>query len=118
VRPGPFGVRRQQRVGRVPGTTLSPSQDKTHQPTDPREHLFPGGHILRVKGLTAGPDGARLPAAQSWEALMPTPQPSREAGYNPGLRQSHDLHHMSVMALVAGAWLPAWTKLKEIRSFR
>jgi hypothetical protein len=38
----PFGVRHQQRVGRLSGTTaLPPSHDKTHQPTNPREHLFP-----------------------------------------------------------------------------
>jgi hypothetical protein len=38
----PFGVRRQQRVGRLSGTTaLPPSHDKTHQLTNPREHLFP-----------------------------------------------------------------------------
>jgi hypothetical protein len=38
----PFGVRRQQRVGRLSGTTpLLPSQDKTHQLASPREHLFP-----------------------------------------------------------------------------
>lgn len=42
TRPGPFGVRRQERVGRLSGTTVPPpSQDKTHEPTDPREHLFP-----------------------------------------------------------------------------
>jgi hypothetical protein len=40
--PCPFGVRRQQRVGRLSGTSvLPPSQDKTHEPTDSREHLFP-----------------------------------------------------------------------------
>jgi hypothetical protein len=39
----PFGVRRQQRVGRLSGTTaLPPSHDKTHQLTNPHEHLFPG----------------------------------------------------------------------------
>jgi hypothetical protein len=38
----PFGIRRQQRVGRLSGTTtLPPRQDKTHQLPNPREHLFP-----------------------------------------------------------------------------
>jgi hypothetical protein len=38
----PFGVRHQQRVGRLSGATaLPPSPDKMHQFTNPREHLFP-----------------------------------------------------------------------------
>jgi hypothetical protein len=38
----PFGVRRQERVGRLAGTTeLPPRHDKTHQLANPREHLFP-----------------------------------------------------------------------------
>jgi hypothetical protein len=38
----PFGVRRQQRVGRLSGTTaLPPSHDTTHPLTNPRGHLFP-----------------------------------------------------------------------------
>ena len=38
----PFGVRRQKRVGRLAGSAeLPPSHDKTHQLTNPHEHLFP-----------------------------------------------------------------------------
>ena len=42
----PFGVRRQEGVGRLLDTTaLPPSHDKTHQLTSPHEHLFPGWHV-------------------------------------------------------------------------
>jgi 4a-hydroxytetrahydrobiopterin dehydratase len=38
----PFGVRRQEGVGRLSGTTVPPPRhDQTYEPTDPREHLFP-----------------------------------------------------------------------------
>lgn len=48
--PCPFGVRRQQRVGRLSGTTVPPpSQDKPHEPTDPREHLFPRRSCCRSR---------------------------------------------------------------------
>jgi hypothetical protein len=51
----PFGVRRQEGVGRLSGTTAPPPRhDQTYEPTDPREHLFPRLELW-VKGLTAGP---------------------------------------------------------------
>jgi hypothetical protein len=44
----PFGVRRQKRIGRLSGTTaLPPRHDKTHQPPNPREHLFHRLGLLR-----------------------------------------------------------------------
>jgi hypothetical protein len=48
--PCPFGVRQQQRVGRLSGTSvLPPSQDKAHEPTDSREHLFPRRSCCRSR---------------------------------------------------------------------
>ena len=44
----PFGVRHQQSVGRLSGTTaLPPSHDTTHQLTNLREHLFPQAGLLQ-----------------------------------------------------------------------
>jgi len=50
----PFGVRRQQGVSRLSATTaLPPRHDKTHQLTNPREHLFPRLGLFRGQRLTA-----------------------------------------------------------------
>jgi hypothetical protein len=69
----PFGVRRQQRVGRLSGTTaLLPSQDKTHQLTNPREHLSPrlgctglGSH-RESGGASKTTCGSRQAHARPW----------------------------------------------------
>jgi hypothetical protein len=42
----PFGVRHQERVGRLSGTT-APRHDKLHQLTNPCEHLFSPAGMLR-----------------------------------------------------------------------
>ncbi len=62
----PFLVRRQERVGRLAGTTgLPPSRDKTHQLPNPREHLFPrlarsGRQSHRKSGRRRLATGGRL----------------------------------------------------------
>ena len=48
----PFGVRHQERVSRLAGTT-GPRHDKTHQLTNPRDHLVPRLGLLRGQRLTA-----------------------------------------------------------------
>jgi hypothetical protein len=57
----PFGVRHQQRVSRLSGTT-APRHDKMHQLTNPCEHLFPRLAWYGVS-VSLWVWGARLPAA-------------------------------------------------------
>jgi hypothetical protein len=93
----PFGVRRQERVGRLAGTAeLPPRHDKTHQLANPREHLFPqlarfGARVSlrvwqnkatdrRTPPAVVATEGVRLPQSRALapEEALTSRQPLRQ----------------------------------------